>query len=107
MEKVVSIEGKETRLVANGATPRLYRAMFKKDVFGDMQHAVDSDGGIVSAEVFENLAFIMAKQGGLEGYNVDEWLSTFDSPTAIVEAVPEILELWLDTNATIADGKKK
>ena len=81
--------------------------MFKRDVFGDMQHAVDPDGGIVSAEVFENLAFIMAKQGGLEGYNVDEWLESFEKPTAIVEAVPDILELWLDTNETVVDGKKK
>lgn len=107
MEKTINIGGKETRLVANGATPRIYRALFKKDVFSDMQHAVTEDGGINSVEVFENLAFVMAKQGGLEGYSVDEWLASFDGPTAIVETVPEIMALWLDTTATEVESKKK
>lgn len=107
MQKTVKIDGKEFNLVANGGTPRLYRAMFKRDVFGDMQHAIGKDGDILSAEVFENLAFVMAKQGGLEGYDIDAWLASFDSPTAIVEAVPEIMDLWLDTNETTVNGKKK
>lgn len=106
MEKVIKIDGKETRLVANGGTPRLYRSFFKRDVFRDMTGAVTEDGEIVSAEVFENLAFIMAKQGGLEGYDVEAWLDSFDSPLAIMNAAPEILELWSDTNETLETGKK-
>lgn len=107
MEKVINIGGKETRLVANGGTPRFYRAMFKKDVFEDMRHAVDDSGDIKSTEVFECLAFVMAKQGGLEGYSIEEWLSTFDSPTAIIEAVPELMSIWMDTTATTVESKKK
>lgn len=107
MEKLVKLDGKEVRLVANGGTPRLYRAMFKRDVFSDMQHAIGTDGVINNAEVFENLAFIMAKQGGLEGYDIEKWLSEMDSPTAIVEAAPEIISLWLDTNETTVNSKKK
>lgn len=107
MEKLVKIDGKEIRLVANGGTPRLYRAMFKRDVFGDMAKAIGEDGGVQSTECFEDLAFIMAKQGGLEGYDIDEWLSSMESPTAILEAVPEILALWYDTNETVVTDKKK
>lgn len=107
MEKLVKIAGKETRLVANGGTPRLYRAMFKRDIFGDMGKAIGEDGGVESIECFENLAFIMAKQGGLEGYDIDGWLASMESPTAILEAVPDILELWTDTNETVVNGKKK
>lgn len=107
MEKLVKIDGKEVRLVANGGTPRLYRAMFKRDVFNDMGHATNGEGEIENAEVFENIAFIMAKQGGLEGYSIDEWLSSMESPTAILEAVPEILALWYDTNETVVTDKKK
>ena len=107
MEKLVKIAGKEVKLVANGGTPRLYRAMFKRDVFGDMAKAIGEDGVVQSTECFEDLAFIMAKQGGLEGYDIDEWLAGMESPTAILEAVPEILALWYDTNETVVTDKKK
>lgn len=106
MEKVVTIDGKETRFVANGATPRLYRSMFQRDVFADMSKTADKDGTILSVEVFENLAYVMAKQGGLE-MSIDDWLSSMSSPTAILEAVPEIFSLWAATTATIVPGKKK
>lgn len=107
MEKLVKIDGKEVRLVANGGTPRIYRAMFKRDVFGDMAKAIGEDGGVQSTECFENLAFVMAKQGGLEGYDIDAWLAEMESPTAILEAGPDILELWTATNGTSVEGKKK
>lgn len=107
MEKLVKLDGKEVRMVANGGTPRLYRAMFKRDVFKDMNYSVNDEGEIENAEVFENLAFVMAKQGGLEGYDIDAWLATMENPTAIIEAVPDILELWTDTNETAVDSKKK
>ena len=106
MEKIINIDGIETRMVANAATPRLYRSMFGKDVFADMTHAVGEDGSINSVEVFENLTYTMAKQGGLTE-DIDTWLGGFENPTAIVEAVPEVMNLWLGTNETIADGKKK
>lgn len=107
MEKLVKIDGKEVRLVANGGTPRLYRAMFKRDIFGDIGKAIDEDGDVKSVECFEDLAFIMAKQGGLDGYDIDAWLASMESPTAILEAVPDIFELWTDTTETVVDGKKK
>ena len=106
MDKLVMIDGKETRLVANGATPRLYRSLFRKDIFSDMTHALNSDGEVENSEVFENLAFVMARQGGL-AEDIDTWLGAMSSPMAVINAVPQILELWLGTNETIADGKKK
>lgn len=106
MEKVVNIDGMETRMVANAATPRLYRSMFGKDVFADMTHAIGDDGTINSAECFENLAFTMARQGGLTE-DIDTWLGGFENPTAIIEAVPEIMNLWLGTQTTTVEGKKK
>ena len=107
LEKTIKIVGVEVKLVANGGTPRLYRAMFRRDVFNDMSRAVTDSGEINDSEVFENLAFIMAKQGGLEGYDVEEWLASFESPTAIIEAAPQIMALWVDTSETTAQGKKK
>jgi len=106
MEKVIKIDGKETRLVANGATPRLYRSMFNRDVFADMSKTADKEGNIKDLEVFENLAYVMAKQGGLE-MSMDEWLTGMDSPMAILESVTQIFSLWSATTTTIVSGKKK
>lgn len=106
MEKTIKIDGKEVRLVANGSTPRLYRALFHTDVFGDMATAVDDAGNIHSAEVFENLAFVMAKQGGLDT-DIDTWLAGMESPTAIIEAAPEVINIWVATTTTTVSGKKK
>ena len=106
MERTIKIGGKDTRLVANGGTPRLYRAMFKRDVFRDMPLAVNDDGTVNDSAIFENIAFVMAKQGGLEG-DIDSWLASFDSPLAILEASPDIIGLWTDTTDTSEDSKKK
>ena len=108
MEKIIKIDGKEARFVANGATPRLYRALFMRDVFADMTNAIDKDGNIQSAEVFENLAFTMARQGGLDrSVDITDWLMGMESPTAIIEAAPDIIELWTGTNTTLVQSKKK
>lgn len=106
MEKTIKIDGVEVRMVANGSTPRLYRSLFQKDVFADMSKAIDSNGNINSVEVFENLGFVMAKQGGLD-MDIDTWLGTMESPTAIIEAAPDIIDLWVNTTTTTVSGKKK
>ena len=108
MEKTVNIGGKEYKLVANGATPRVYRGLFKKDVFNGMQNAVTSKGEILDSEVFENLAFCMAVQGGSLsiGTKIEDWLAEMESPMSIVEVAAEVMELWSETTATTNNEKK-
>lgn len=108
MEKIVSIDGKEFRLVANGATPRKYRSLFTKDIFSGMTNAVSPTGEIKNSEFFENLTFCMAVQGGSipEGTTIDQWLEQF-SPMAIMTVAPEVLELWTADTETTSTGKKK
>lgn len=109
MEKNIVIDGKEYRFVANGATPRIYRGLFHSDVFKEMTHSLMDNGEVSDTEVFENLAFVMAMQGGSvsTGAKIEDWLGGMSSPTAIMEAVPEILSLWTEEAATISVGKKE
>lgn len=109
MERNVTIDGREYRLVANGATPRIYRGMFRSDVFKAMTHSLMDNGEVSDTEVFENLAFVMAMQGGSvsTGAKIEDWLGGMSSPTAIMEAVPDILSLWTDEAATTSVGKKE
>ena len=112
MEKNIVIDGKEYRLVTNGATPRLYRSLFRKEVFTEMTHAMEQKGDsfeIVNAEVFENLAFTMAIQGGSlpMATKIEDWLAAMSSPTAIIQVAGDIMELWSEETETTSVGKKE
>lgn len=108
MDKVVRIDGKEYKLTANGSTPRRYRTMFKSDVFNDIQKAVTPTGDLVGIDVFENLAYCMAVQGGSvpAGVSIENWLDSFNSPTAIIEAAEDIMTLWAEETDSTSVGKK-
>lgn len=110
MEREINIGGKPYRLVANGATPRIYRSFFpKQDIFRGMSNAVSSNGEILDSEVFENLTYVMAIQGGSvpTAKKIDDWLAEMESPLAIIEAAPEVLELWAAETGTTSIGKKE
>lgn len=109
MEKVIKIDGQDLKLAVNGGTPRLYRSLFRKDLFQGMSKAITNEGEINDSEVFENLAFVMAIQGGSisMGSKIDDWLGAMSSPTAIMEAAPDILGLWTATNETTSTAKKE
>lgn len=109
MEKKVKIEGKEFRLVANGATPRVYRSLFKKDIFNGMSTAVNKDGEIQDSEVFENLTFCMAVQGGSVpmATKIEDWLGEFDSPMAILNIADQVMNIWLEETETTSTEKKE
>lgn len=108
MEKVLKIDGKEYKLRASGSTPRVYRSLFKSDVFSDIQRAVTPTGDLVGIDVFENLAYCMALQGGSisTGTNIEDWLDSLDSPTAIIEVATDLMDLWSAETDTMSVGKK-
>ena len=108
LEKIINIDGKELRCVANGATPRLYRGFFHKDIFAGIQSAA-SENGIKDSEFLENLAFVMAMQGGSisTGTKIEDWLGSMESPTAILEASSELLEVFVSNLTTTSNAKKK
>lgn len=70
MEKTLNIDGIEVKFRATAAVPRLYRIKFRRDIIQDMtiiQKAMkkaENDGESLppeALEMFENVAFIMAK----------------------------------------------
>ncbi len=109
MERFVKIDGQELKLAVNGGTPRLYRSLFRKDLFQGMNKALDNNGEMSDSEIFENLAFVMAIQGGSipMATKIDDWLNAMSNPMAIMEAAPDILDLWLATNEKTSTEKKE
>ena len=58
-------------------------------------------------EIFENAAYVMAKQYDANLPNSpEEWLDEFET-FSIYEILPAILELWQLNSATTAKPKKK
>lgn len=108
MEKIIQIDGKDMRMVANGATPRVYRILFGSDIFGDISHAIDGDK-LADVSSIEQLAFVIGRQGGSipTDMSIDEWLESLDDPMALVNAAGDILTLWAGTQKTTSIAKKK
>ena len=104
MTKKIQIDGKDVEFKASAAIPRIYRLKFHRDIYKDLrdlEKAVDSSSAeesnldLFSLEMFENIAYIMAKHADPTAVpdSPEEWLDEF-STFSIYQVLPEIIELW-------------
>lgn len=115
-ERTVDVNGKKVTFKATALTPRLYRRTFGRDMFQDMQtlreaytKSMTKEADLTSVDlgIFEDMAFIMAKQADPDVPDTpDEWLDGFEM-LSIYTILPELFALWGTTNATTAAPKKK
>ena len=114
IKKEIEIDGKLVPFRASATVPRLYRAYFQRDIFRDMSQlektmgkADESDIPLNDLEMFENIAYIMAKHADpTQPDTPEEWLDQFDT-FSIYVVLPKILELWNLDNKTMVESKKK
>ena len=63
---------------------------------------------VVDLEIFENVAYIMARQyDPAIPATADEWLDGIEGTFSVYEILPQILELWQLNNQTTSTSKKK
>lgn len=116
IKKNILVDGMEVPFKASAAVPRLYRLKFHRDIykdFSELQKSVgesDSENSaltIESLEVFENVAYIMAKHAQPEAVpdSPDEWLEAFNT-FSIYEILPQLIELWGLNIETQVESKK-
>lgn len=123
MEKTIMIDGREVRLRASAAIPRLYRIKFRRDILQDMQtikKAVETsvqenaqEGGQMSSiplealDLFENVSYLMAKHADpAVPSTVEEWLDGFET-FSIYTVFPAIEELWMANVQQLSTPAKK
>lgn len=117
MEKTVKIDGKNVRLKSSAAIPRMYRNVFGKDIFKDMMALKKAMGRkkkqgddlpVENLEMFENIAYIMAKHADPSRVpnDIGKWLDQFET-FSIYQILPEIFELWNLNNKQLEHSKKK
>lgn len=102
--KKIEIDGQEVEFRASAAVPRMYRIKFGRDIYKDLRQLETSVGendedasglDMFSLEMFENIAFIMAKHASPDTVpsEPDEWLEQFNT-FSIYQILPQLIELW-------------
>ena len=115
MKQNIEIDGKQVSFKASAAIPRIYRIKFHRDVYKDLaalEKAVgknaeeNSNLDLFSLEMFENIAYIMAKHADPSIPDTpEEWLDNFNT-FSIYQVLPKIIELWGLNVQTDVQSKK-
>lgn len=115
MIKQIEIDGKQVSFKASAAIPRIYRMKFQRDIYKDLKALEKSIGDnseesfnldMFSLEMFENIAFVMAKHADASIPNtLEEWLDGFNT-FSIYQVLPQLIELWGLNVQTDVEAKK-
>ena len=113
--KKIDIDGVEVAFKASAAIPRIYRLKFQRDIYKDislLEKSIDesdpenSNLDTFSLEMFENIAYIMAKHADSTiPDSVEDWLDQFNT-FSIYQVLPQLIELWGLNIKTDAESKK-
>lgn len=111
----IDIDGKQVAFKASAAIPRIYRLKFQRDIYKDLRILEKSIGDedenssnldLFSLEMFENIAFVMAKHADPSiPNNPEEWLDGFNT-FSIYQVLPQLIELWGLNVKTDIEAKK-
>ena len=113
--KKIEIDGKQVPFKASAAIPRIYRLKFQRDIYKDLSaleksinqaNPDDSNLDLFSLEMFENIAFVMAKHADPNIPDTpEEWLDEFNT-FSIYQVLPQLIELWGLNVKTDVEAKK-
>ena len=115
MIRNIEIDGQQVPFKASAAIPRIYRMKFQRDIYKDLRALEKSVGDnseessnldMFSLEMFENIAFVMAKHADAGIPNTpEEWLDGFNT-FSIYQVLPQLIELWGLNVQTDVESKK-
>lgn len=115
MKQNIEIDGREVAFKASAAIPRIYRMRFHRDIYKDLRLLERSIGSgseeesnldLFSLEMFENIAFVMAKHADPAVPDTpEEWLDGF-STFSIYQVLPKLIQLWGLNVQTQVESKK-
>ena len=103
LTKTIEIDDKKVIFKASAAIPRIYRIKFGRDIYKDLAKLENSVSNnteesskidIPSLEMFENIAYVMAKHADPSLPDTpEEWLDEFNT-FSIYQVLPSLIELW-------------
>ncbi|MCD8011901.1 MAG: hypothetical protein LUG99_01750 [Lachnospiraceae bacterium] len=103
MKKTIQIDGKDVVFKASAAIPRIYRLKFQRDIYKDLRllekavgESDEKESGLdlFSLEMFENIAYIMAKHADPKAVpdSPEEWLDEFNTFSVKFPADPGLFK---------------
>lgn len=115
MKQIIEIDGKQVAFRASAAIPRIYRMKFHRDIYKDLRSLEKNMGentedesslDMLSLEMFENIAYIMAKHADSSiPDNPEDWLDEFNT-FSIYQVLPQLIQLWGLNTQTDVESKK-
>lgn len=115
LTQTIEIDGQPVKFRASATIPRIYRLRFHRDIYKDLslleksvsKQDEDSSGlDLFSLEMFENIAYIMAKHADPDIPDTpEEWLDNFNT-FSIYQILPKLIELWGLNVQTDVQSKK-
>ena len=116
IRRTIEIDGKAVEFKASAAIPRIYRLKFQRDIYKDLAELEKSVGkndeqnstlDSFSLEMFENIAYIMAKHANPKTVpeSPEDWLEEFNT-FSIYQILPELIKLWGLNVQTQVEAKK-
>lgn len=115
MKQNIEIDGKQVPFKASAAIPRIYRMKFNRDIYKDLRSLEKSVGDgseensnldMFSLEMFENIAYIMAKHADVSiPDSPEDWLDSFNT-FSIYQVLPKLIQLWGLNTQTDVQSKK-
>ena len=115
MKQNIEIDGKQVPFKASAAIPRIYRMKFHRDIYKDLRSLEKSIGDgdeessnldLFSLEMFENIAYVMAKHADPNiPDSTEEWLDEFNT-FSIYQVLPKLIQLWGLNVQTDVQSKK-
>ena len=115
LTQTIEIDGQPVKFRASAAIPRIYRLRFHRDIYKDLslleksvskQDEENSSLDLFSLEMFENIAYIMAKHADPTiPETPEEWLDNFNT-FSIYQVLPKLIELWGLNVQTDVQSKK-
>ena len=115
MKQNIEIDGKQVPFKAFAAIPRIYRMKFHRDIYKDLRSLEKSVGDgseensnldMFSLEMFENIAYIMAKHADATiPDSPEDWLDSFNT-FSIYQVLPQLIQLWGLNTQTDVQSKK-
>ena len=115
LTQTIEIDGQTVKFRASAAIPRIYRLRFHRDIYKDLslleksvskQDEDNSGLDLFSLEMFENIAYIMAKHANPDIPDTpEEWLDNFNT-FSIYQILPKLIELWGLNVQTDVQSKK-
>ena len=115
LTQTIEIDGQLVKFRASAAIPRIYRLRFHRDIYKDLslleksvskQDEENSSLDLFSLEMFENIAYIMAKHADPTIPDTpEEWLDNFNT-FSIYQILPKLIELWGLNVQTDVQSKK-